>query len=377
LVAGQYELALHQRAAVRHASVAELTAKLPQLPEDSSFGADIDEAHRVLLESRTTREERQAALLRWLGSSQPCLFARLAAKEPRGLNASKGLSFDIVWLDDGDIDQGDEHLRTVIQQGRVAWKDRAERGDTSAFLIVFNSRRLAYAAPGEDLVELSLRLAELYLVEVPRIAADSVYTEAVPLRDNAGRLGLFKASTQLFYSSAHLMRNHDRRVPGGLLFSVVSPGHYARSLVLRGLADDHEKAVDFVRLTAHRSVGNGGFHHPARLSSSWHNPAPDSCPIGDSPRVRSRFIDPDLFSATYQPDVLVPREVMSDGEPRLSEHRPEDVWNSLHLEYISTKPTPPGDPDFGWFNEMPIDDCAKYHNPWSPRQAENSRDFNY
>lgn len=370
-------MALYERAAAAHASVAELIAELPQLPEDSTFGADIDEAHRVLLESRTTREERREALLRWLGRSQPCLLARLAAKEASGLNASKGLSFDIVWLDDDDIERGEEHLRTVIQQGRMAWKDRAARGDTSAFLIVFNSRRLAYAVPGEELIELSLRLAELYLIEVPRIAADAVYTEAVPLRDGEGRLGLFKASTQLFYSSAHLMRNHDRRVPGGLLFSVVSPGHYARSLVLRGLAEDHEKAVEFVRLTAHRSIGNGGFHHPAKLSSSWHNPAPAACPAGDGARAQDGSVDPDLFSATYQPDVLVPREVMSDGEPRLAEHRREDVWNSLHLEYISAKPAPPGDPEYGWFNGMPIDDCAKYHNPWPPRQAENSHDFNY
>jgi hypothetical protein len=370
-------MALHQRAAVARASVAELMAKLPKFPEDSTFGADIDEAHRVLLDSRTTREERQTALLRWFGRYQPCLFARLAAKEVSGLNASKGLSFEIVWLDDDDIDRGEEHLRNVIQQGRMAWKDRAENGGTSAFLIFFNSRRLAYAVPGEELVELSLRLAELYLVEVHRIAADSVYTEAVPLRDIEGRLGLYKASTQLFYTTAHLMRNHDRRVPGGFLFSVVSPGHYARSLVLRGLVDCHEKAVEFVRLTAHRSIGNGGIHHPGTLSSSWHNPAPGTCPSGDGARAGSRSIDPDLFSATYQPDVLVPREVMSDGEPRLSEHRPEDVWNALHLEYISTKVAPPGDPDFGWFNEMPIDDCAKYHNPWPPRQAENSREFNY
>jgi hypothetical protein len=366
-------MSLHQQAAVAPASVAELVAKLPQCPENSSFGADIDEAHEVLLDPRATRGERRAALLRWLGRHQPCLFARLAAKEASGITASKGLSFEIVWLDDHDLERGEEHLRQVIGQGRMAWKDRAERGETSAFLIYFNSRRLALATPGDELVELSLRLAGLYLVETPGMTADGVYTEAIPLRDQDGRLELFKASTQLFYTTAHLMRNHDRRVPGGMLFSVVSPGHYARSLVLRGLVDSFDGAVDFVRLTAHRSIGNGGVQHPAKLSSSWHNPAPSPRTAGG----RLKSIDPDSFSATYQPDVLVPGEVMSDGEARLFEHRPEDVWAALHLEYISTRTAPPGDPDFGWFNGMPVDDCAKYHNPWPPREAENSRDFNY
>ncbi len=31
-----------------------------------------------------------------------------------------------------------------------------------------------------------------------------------------------------FYSSAHRTRNHDRRIPGGILISVNAPGHFMR-----------------------------------------------------------------------------------------------------------------------------------------------------
>jgi hypothetical protein len=84
-----------------------------------------------------------------------------------------------------------------------------------------------------------------------------------------------------------------------------------------------------------------------------------------------------MYAAAYQADVLVQSDVVTDAEPRFGEHRPEDVWAAMHLAYISAKATPPDDPDFGWFNGLPIEESARFQNPWLPRLAENSPEFNY
>jgi hypothetical protein len=198
------------------------------------------------------------------------------------------------------------------------------------------------------------------------VERDVVYTEAVPLADHDGSWSLFKASTQLFYAGAHLMRNHDRRFPGGMAIIANAPGHYARSLVRRSIESDYARAVDFVAKTAVRSVGNGGICHPDKLTSSWHH--------GE---LRRDAVRAPMYAAAYQADVLVQSDVVTDSEPRFGQHRPEHVWAAMHLAYISTKATPPDDPDFGWFNGLPIEESARFQNPWLARQAQNSPGFNY
>ncbi|WP_158885960.1 hypothetical protein [Amycolatopsis anabasis] len=366
---------------------ASLSTQLDELPQQElSLGTDIDAAHRVLLDPCCPPAEKKAELLRWIERCQPCLFGRLAAKgtaaagRGEGGGSAKGLTLDIAWLDESDLARGADHVRSTIQRERRVWKDRAEQGLTSAFLIVFNSPRLARARPSTRLIGVCRRLAELYLIEFGRIEPDVVYLEALPLRAANGELRLFKSSVQLFYPGAHLMRNHDRRIPGGLVFSMNAPGHYARSLVSRGLVPNFDQAVKFVSRNALRTIGNGGIGHPHKLGSSWHHaqpggtrPEPPHCP----PTAAARAATPERFSATYQIDVLIQADVLTDPEPRLDRHRREDVWPSLHLEYIRAQPVPPQDPDYGWFDGMPVDDCAKHFNPWVPVKAVNHPDFNY
>ncbi|MFI5933791.1 hypothetical protein [Actinoplanes sp. NPDC051494] len=347
-------------------SLPGLIAGLRPLPDGATFGADIDETHRVLLDPGADPESRTTALNRWLARSQPCLFGRLAARQHLGVGAAKGLGYRIVWVHEDEVVADPGTVATRIRQARRQWKDQAEYGEVSAFLVVFHGPRLAAAKPGPDLLDICRGLAGLYLVEFGGIEADVVYTESVPLRDAAGRLALYKASTQLFYTGAHLMRNHDRRFPGGIAVVTNGPGHFARSLVRRELQDE-PGALRFTRETAYRSVGNGGIGHPHRLGSSWHHHDGRPDPGADLGR----------FSATYQVDVLVQSDVVTDGRPRLDAHEDKDVWPDLHLEYISDRATPAGDPDLGWYNGLPVDDAAKYHNPWTPRRAENSPDFNY
>ncbi|WP_410813491.1 hypothetical protein [Micromonospora sp. 067-2] len=347
---------------------------LPQLPADISFGADIDAAHEVLLSPVSTETQRRAALHRWLARSQPCLFGRLATRQEDGVHASRGLGMDVCWIGEDDLARGLDAVSDKIQRARRRWKDRAVTAHSSAFLVMFNSRRLAYAPPGPELATAALTLAGAYLVEHAPIQPDVIYTEAVPLRHADGALRVYKASAQLFHTTAHLRRHHDRRVPGGLLISMNAPGHYAQALVARGLAPDLDEAMAYVRRMAMRSIGAGGIGHPQGRGSSWRNPAPHGVG-GGCPRDG---LDPDRYSATYQIDVLVQREVLTDARTRADgPWSAEEVWPSLHLGYLDPAPTDPGSPEHGWVHGLDVAEDARHDNPWPTWPAVNAPDFDY
>lgn len=358
----------------------ELIHELPQLPPDTDFGDDIARAHEVLLaDGAASEEDRRAALLRWVARDQPCLFGRLATQ---GAEGPKGLGADLCWITEEDIARGRDHVSGRIQEARRAWKDRAEQGVSSGFLIMFNSPRLAYARPGPELVEVCLELSNLYLVEHAPIEPDVIYTEAVPFRRSDGALTLFKAGCNIFYTGAHRTVNHDRRLPGGLMFSMNSPGHYANSLHRRELQDTFEDATEFVRETAFRSIGNGGIGCPHMPSASWHNEADDrseGVPERRRPSYIPRNFDPTRYSAVYHTDVLVPTAVTEDDRPVRESYDEVDaeVWPYLILNYITTEEFPEGHVNHGLFHGHEVEECAKYHNPWPPRVAHNRELFEY
>jgi hypothetical protein len=357
--------------------LADFIDRLPQFEQPADLGEDIIATNEILLSEKASEADKRTALMKWLAKNQPCLFGRLAT---RGSSGPKGLSVDLCWIHEEDISRGRDHVASKIQASRRQWKDRAEDGHSSGFLIMFNSRRLAYARPGAELVELCIELSNLYLVEHAPISADVIYTEAVPFRRHDGQLTLFKAGCNIFYSGAHRTVNHDRRLPGGLMFSMNSPGHYANSLAARGLYESFENATDFVRETAYRSIGNGGIGCPHMPSASWHNETDDT---SAADRSRPAYIpdnfDPTRYSAVYHTDVLVPTAVTSDD--RIVQHSynevDAEVWPYLILDYITTAEFPDGHVNHGLFHGHPIEECAKYYNPWPPRVAHNEELFEY
>ncbi|MET0235141.1 MAG: hypothetical protein ABW224_10920 [Kibdelosporangium sp.] len=360
----------------------DVIADLPQLPDDFDFGDDINTAHEVLLSAEASEEEKRAALFKFTGRRQPCLFGRLASHADKGESATKGLGIDLVWIHEWEMALDRDYVAAKIQRARRAWKDRAERGESSGFLIMFNSRKLAYAKPGKELLDVCVEVSNLYLVENAPIEVDVIYTEAVPLRRADGQLTVFKAGCNIFYAGAHRTVNHDRRLPGGLMFSMNSPGHFANSLALRGIRESFEDAVDFVRETAFRSIGNGGIGCPHMPSASWHNEADDNTDLVDD-RKRPHYIpdnfDPSRYSAVYHTDVLCPTAVTTDDrlvKEDFSEINAE-VWPYLILDYITTEEFPEDHVNHGLFHGHPIEDCGKYHNPWPPRVAHNKELFEY
>jgi hypothetical protein len=338
---------------------ADIDALLNALTENqrASFGADIHEAEQTLL-SDAALEEKKSVLMKWLARNSPCLFARMGAKHAKGVN------LPLCWLDEDDFALGSVHLMNMIQLARRRWKREALDGQTSAFLIMFNHRKLARAAPDEAFVALLCSLADLYLVERAPIRPDIIYSEAVPLEVD-GRTRLFRAGVNFFYPAAHETINHDRRAPGGVLVSVNSPGHLANAWVKLGLEPDFETATSETRKLAIRSVGNGG-HGSAQISScSWHNleiPAggaqKDACPSERD------------YSAIYHTDVLVPTLATLGRGPR-----DRVVWDNLKFDYISTRTIPFGHPNYALYRGHPVDAERLFDNPWPPRHPDTLEDI--
>ncbi len=336
--------------------------RLPRFPPGTSYGPDIDAANQVLL-SAAPEEAKRAAFLDWVTRHQPCVFGRVATKSGA---AAKGLGMTLCWIDDSTMDAGWAAVAARIADARRGWKEQAALGESSAFLIMFNSARLAHARPSQELVRLSADLASLYLVEWAPVQPDVIYTEAIPLRGKDGVLRVFKASVQLFHTGAHLRRHHDRRVPGGLLISVNGPGHYANALVARGQFDSLRDSVPLVRRMAARSIGAGGLGSDDASSTTWHR---DVC---SAERDTARW-----FSAAYHLDVLVQSEVVGDPSPRTGPCPSHEVWSWLHLDYIDAHETTAADRTHGWFHGTAITEDALHHNPWPPVVPVDAPDFNY
>jgi hypothetical protein len=318
-----------------------------------SFGEDIDEAERILLNALPI-ETKKRSLMDWLVRNSPCVFARVGAQQLRGVELA------LCWLDRGDLDRGEDFVTARIQDARRQWKDRAAEGGSSAFLIMFNDARLARALPDHNLVRLMQRLAACYLIERAPIETDLIYTEAIPLRDAEG-WSLFRAGVNFFYATAHETANHDRRVPGGLLISVNSPGHLAHCQVQSGYQPSFEEAVRNSLRLAKASVGNGGIGSGRMGSCSWHNMIEAGATQVSSDRD---------YSAVYHTDVLIPTMATigrqaNDGE----------IWDGLRFDYISTERLPRDHINYGLFRGHRIVEQAKYDNPWPPRRPDTLEDL--
>lgn len=356
-------------------SLEDILESLDPYPQDMSLGADIDAVHREMFTDTADVQSCYDAFITWAARYQPCLFGRLGAREARGV------CFDACWVTSRDIRAGDLHVEQKIQAARRTWKDRASDGLSSGFLIMFQDWRLARARPGQRLLDACRRAAELYVVEGAPLQPDTIYSEAIPLRTASG-YGIFKGGINVFYPGAHRTLNHDRRVPGGILISVNSPGHLANSLVMRGLAGSLPEAVQWIYDIAMLSIGNGGIGHKDRPSSSWHNTVTDPdelaarCPISHRPAHIPENYSGRLYSATCHTDVLLPTQVTVHGEldPDLSRH---ETWPWLIIDYISDRQTPPDHINYGFFHPHPIGAEARYHNPWPPRAAHNAPQFLY
>jgi hypothetical protein len=352
----------------RSTDLESLLAGGPVADGPESFGADMDEAHRVLLDGGASAERKEACLRQWASRHQPCLFGRLGA---RGL---RGIQYDCCWIQGEDLARGRSHLGAKIQHARQAWKARAAEGLSHGLLVMFNAPALTRVPPGPTLVALCRALCDLYLIEHAPVQTDTIYSELIPFVNAQGDSICLKGGMNVFYSSAHRTRNHDRRVPGGIMISVNSPGLLAHSLVKRGLAADLTAAVAAVRTLAWASIGHGGMSRaaPHARSCSWHNegaadPA-GGCPMRHRPKHVPEHFSTDTYSALYHTDVLVPGNVMSDGS--LDGSRSDyAVWSQLDFRYLTAAPLAADHENFGFVQGQHVRAEAGPRHAWAPQPA--------
>jgi hypothetical protein len=131
-------------------------------------------------------------------------------------------------------------------------------------------------------------------------------------------------------------------------------------------------------------VGNGGIGADEVSSNSWHNrtdesEAREACPAHRRPHYVPDDFDPTRYSATYHTDVLVPTRVTTDGSAVKGDYEEPstEIWSYLILDYITTAEFPADHVNYGLFHGHPVEDCARYHNPWPARVAHNEELFQY
>jgi hypothetical protein len=289
------------------------------------------------------------------------------------------VQYDICWIDRATLCGGSQRVSQVIQKAREDWKGRAARGLSHGFLIMFNAPELAFARHGTQLLETCRVLCDLFLVEHAPVAPDTIYTESVPFQQANGDIVCLRGGINVFYGSAHRTRNHDRRVPGGILISVNSPGLLAHSLVKRGLAPDLQAALERVRNLAWASIGNGGLSLENRGASSctWHNRdsgrTPGQCPMKHRPTHVPEDFSTDYYSAHYHTDVLLPSSVMSDQRQDLPREAGE-VWRKLDFEYISSQEYAEDHENHGFVLGKPVESEMMYGHRWAPRSPPSPTD---
>jgi hypothetical protein len=348
------------------ADLSEILSASGRCSEAMSLGADIDSANVELLDPAIDPETKMLRFRQWARRHQPCLFGRLGAK------GIAGVQYDICWIDRATLCRGSAWVSRLIQEAREEWKTRAASGLSHGFLIMFNAPELAFALPGAQLLETCRALCDLFLVEHAPVALDTIYTESVPFQQANGEIVCLRGGINVFYGSAHRTRNHDRRVPGGILVSVNSPGLLAHSLVKRGLAPDLEAALERVRDLAWASIGNGGMSLEQRGASSctWHNRdadrPPGQCPMKHRPSHVPEDFSSDFYSARYHTDVLLPSSVMLDLRQDLPREAGE-VWPRLDFEYISTREHAEDHENHGFVHGKPIAPEMRFRHRWAPR----------
>ena len=91
------------------------------------------------------------------------------------------------------------------------------------------------------------------------------------------------------------------------------------------------------------------------------------------PSYVSGGVEPQVYSAYYHTDVLVPFAVTSC---EVSRQRPR-IWTQLSLDYIDAAIVGSGHLDFGLFHGLRVSKDALYYNPWDPVVVNARRPQDY
>lgn len=214
--------------------ISDAVAELHEDPwrEANPFSEDMLQCHEVVLDPSRSRSEKAESLAKWLADFQPCLFGRMEARRDR-------LAF--CMLTDNDLEQSDQKIRRIIQRDRQDWRRTASAGDSHGFLIAAISQRISTARADSRLQKLASALCGLYLGAGD---FDHIHLDELLLKvTNDREWRRWKVGVNYFSAQADGRWWSDHRIPGGMVFSMNSVGHMARTQVERKLRAQPEIAA--------------------------------------------------------------------------------------------------------------------------------------
>jgi hypothetical protein len=199
------------------------------------FSQDIALANEEIFAADSSTDKIESTLNNWLQKNQPCIFGRAAA--------AIGLISYCV-LTRADLQDSDDHIKSVIQARRTKWTRQAFHGNTSAFVILAVSPDIARAEPSGDVKALAERLCSLYLLT--EVTDDTVLLDDIFLEVPGERRTTWKWKTGVNYFCAQADKRwwHDHRIPGGMGFSVNSVGHLVKAARLASAMKHVETEVE-------------------------------------------------------------------------------------------------------------------------------------
>jgi hypothetical protein len=202
---------------------------------EREFSADITAVHQRIFGHKLSDDETSTILNDWIAKYQPCLFGRIAAK--------LGL-IEYCILSDEDLAKADAFIQEKIQSARLQCLQSAANGDSSAFVIVAVSQKIALSVPDNSIFRLASRLCALYLLK--EIERDRIYLDSLEL-EVPGKKGIrlrWDVGVNYFSSQADQRWWHDHRIPGGLADSMNSVGHLVMSGRIAHTMKEFEKAIN-------------------------------------------------------------------------------------------------------------------------------------
>jgi len=296
--------------------------------KEADFSDDMRDAHEKLLNDQSD-ETRREILSKWIQSSQPCLFGRIASKLDL-------LTF--CFLSEQDLLHSDKRVEDKIQEARLEWTQKGYLGKSSGFIISVISPRLSLAKPNEPLKKVAVRLASLYLQT--DVVADSIFHDEVFLEvpTNQKVTWKFLAGVNYFGAQGDKRWWSDHRFPCGMAFSINSVGHMVKSVkLLQGLQalnkglelptnDDIAKVESLPKalLLAMQTIANATDSVSGK-STNLISLKPEnkgiSCPIALPKSLKDR--DHCEYEGFYHTDFTVPSEYFSEDiarSPGLTPH---------------------------------------------------------
>jgi len=248
------------------------------------FSKDMKLVNEVLFHPFATDSNRQTAVATWLQRQQPCLFGGIAA-------AKDWMHY--CFLKEDDFYLSDEKIAERIQEELLAWKRRSVRPRNEfsqpahGFLLMAISRRIALAAPDENLKAFAEKIRDLWGCSGSIEASGTTHWETLFLENPAdGSFAQFTFSVDFFASQGDRRWWHDHRVPGGIAFTANSVGHMRRyrewylalnqqeEWVLKTAMETIEKAAEtpYGRATWLKPLAKGGRPIVDRLACPFAEP---------------------------------------------------------------------------------------------------------